>query len=736
MGYKTFIQMMGVMGCCVALPAYAKVSFTARSFVHDQNTQEVHAVGNVIMQTAKGSLYADEVWINVETDQVRGQGNVVLEGPNLKIEANSFDYNIKSEKGVFDDFLLSAKDVQIKGERLERLDREHYVITRGSYSPCKGYCKDWQISGTSIDVNIGGYVWITNALVQVSDIPTVYLPLAVLPAKRERESGFLFPYFSYLNTVGSIFSFPYFVNLSPHTDVTLTPQIYSSRGYGLLTEHRYMLSPTWEGITYLDYIYEDVAKNSLFGIKTHNKAFWETSGLSASFRGLTGSETRYFNEYMKDTGDQGLSAVPQTLGVHYGPQWLDVSTRLSYVQDVLPRQRLTDGSAPFVLPWVRLQSKLWKPLSWVGISLEAGVLNLRRFSDAGTDAGVDEIPPAENIIFQGDVLSSAVDDFAGLDDNDVVVGLTRYELNPHMVMTTSVADSLRWDGRFSFPYRYYALPSQKFATFASPLLEDQLSVSLDRIYLTGDDTGFRHVFTPSLVHAYRPKVFRTGHTLFFKSPNGGMDATDGRVSAHSLGINLANNITEKIGEQYRTLMTVGLAWSYFTDFGISLEPGQTVQAIGPITSNTALYFERVSLFLETSTDIKNDFVTDLSGTLSYVPLSWLTVSANATSKAADSDRSFQGQGGVTIGKIWNAITLSSIISHSFTTGEVQSQAYSLTIIPPSGCWTFTFELNRRIGEESFSFFPYFSINFGEYFGGSRSIRSDALGAYLDAQDQS
>ncbi|MGI9310201.1 MAG: LPS-assembly protein LptD, partial [bacterium] len=63
---------------------------------------------------------------------------------------------------------------------------------------------------------------------------------AAFPINDQRKSGFLFPTFGYDDDSGAIIEVPYYFNLAPNYDATLTPRILSKRGAQVSGEFRHL----------------------------------------------------------------------------------------------------------------------------------------------------------------------------------------------------------------------------------------------------------------------------------------------------------------------------------------------------------------------------------------------------------------------------------------------------------------------------------------------------------------
>jgi len=70
--------------------------------------------------------------------------------------------------------------------------------------------------------------------------PVFYFPAATLPITGARKTGFLFPAAGYAGDSGAMLEAPYYLNLAPNYDATVTPRLWSRRGAQLAGEFRYL----------------------------------------------------------------------------------------------------------------------------------------------------------------------------------------------------------------------------------------------------------------------------------------------------------------------------------------------------------------------------------------------------------------------------------------------------------------------------------------------------------------
>ena len=145
---------------------------------------------------------------------------------------------------------------------IRRFANKDYLLRKATYTTCSPQDKTWDIKADSIaidDANAKGVA--RNAVVRVNEWPVFYTPYLSFPTNKERKSGFLMPVFGYSNIGGMDLGLPYYWNIAPNYDLTITPHAYSKRGVMLGSEYRY-LTPNSSGIITGNFLPKDKAFNT------------------------------------------------------------------------------------------------------------------------------------------------------------------------------------------------------------------------------------------------------------------------------------------------------------------------------------------------------------------------------------------------------------------------------------------------------------------------------------------
>jgi LPS-assembly protein len=159
-----------------------------------------------------------------------------------------------AEKGIYHLYGLNGWG---RACRIQRLSSGNYILHHATYATCPPTKTAWELSATKIKLNKkSGRGVARNVVMRIKKVPVFYLPYFSFPINDQRKSGFLFPTFAYSTSSGGDFSIPYYLNLAPNYDATITPRLITLRGLMLNGQFRY-LTQTSEGMVEGSYLPSD-----------------------------------------------------------------------------------------------------------------------------------------------------------------------------------------------------------------------------------------------------------------------------------------------------------------------------------------------------------------------------------------------------------------------------------------------------------------------------------------------
>lgn len=226
------------------------VAFESDSLSYDQEQDVVTASGNVRMSYQNRTLSADTVTWNRKTAAVEARGNVtIVDDQGNRFIADAVQLTEELSDGAIENMKLllagggrlAARDAQRIGETTQ--------MRRAVYSPCeicdsKGNERPlWRVRAARV-VHNGATrrVEYRDAYLDFFNVPVAYVPYMSHPdTSVPRASGLLVPQIKQSRALGFNIELPYFINLAPWRDLTITPTLYTSERPVLAAEYRELL---------------------------------------------------------------------------------------------------------------------------------------------------------------------------------------------------------------------------------------------------------------------------------------------------------------------------------------------------------------------------------------------------------------------------------------------------------------------------------------------------------------
>ena len=218
----------------------------------------------VTEQKTLTTIKADWIAYDVDLGKIKARGNLLIDiGPDqLTAEEGTVDLN--QETGTFQNaaIIREYKDMHLEGRVIEKTGDLTYHIEDGWIITCKveeNETPPWSFAAADADITDNGYAFLKHATFRIKGVPVLYTPIMVLPAKRSRQTGFLFPSIGLSNRDGFDLTAPFFINLSPSSDITLYPEYISKRGVMAGAEFRYMADSDAMGFFMANYLSDSLS---------------------------------------------------------------------------------------------------------------------------------------------------------------------------------------------------------------------------------------------------------------------------------------------------------------------------------------------------------------------------------------------------------------------------------------------------------------------------------------------
>jgi LPS-assembly protein len=304
--------------------------------------------GNAVVQYRQQQLEADRITYRQDENEVTAEGGIEYAGPGLQISGDSATLYPDQNKGSLKQITYALTDIHGRGyaETINLEDRNNQHLEQASFTTCPPGNKDWILSAKQVDIDQSdGTGTARDAKVTFKGVPILYTPYITFPIDDRRKSGLLIPKYGRTDETGTDISLPYYWNIAPNRDATITPRFMSDRGTMLGGEFRY-LNANNTGKISAEYLPSDDKSNnedrSLVAIE-HTGNPWPR--LETAVNASNVSDDRYFEDLGTSLIQTSQTNLQRTASAAYHGNWWDAGIRVQDFQTIDPA--VTSSERPY-----------------------------------------------------------------------------------------------------------------------------------------------------------------------------------------------------------------------------------------------------------------------------------------------------------------------------------------------------------------------------------------------------
>lgn len=213
-----------------------------------EEQNKIRLNGEVSITQGNRSVSTENVLMDNATGLIDMSGGIQLRDPNMMVRADSAQMNRDTGEATLSNTRFVLYETRIHGiaEKMHKFGDNVVNLYDSEMSSCEPGDNSWSIKGSEISLHPDEhYGTAHNMRVNLKDIPVVYMPYVRFPLGNERLTGFLFPSFSHNSRNGWDTIVPFYWNIAPEMDATITPRYMSERGPMLELDLRH-LAPHFE----------------------------------------------------------------------------------------------------------------------------------------------------------------------------------------------------------------------------------------------------------------------------------------------------------------------------------------------------------------------------------------------------------------------------------------------------------------------------------------------------------
>lgn len=341
----------------------------------DQKSRDVIAIGNI---------YYNDGQITVTSDKT--------------LKSNLDTKNSELEEGKYQ---VHGSPVRGSADRVTMTNNNQNITLEGAqYTTCPPGQEVWTLKAGSIDIDqteVFGEAW--NASLWLYDYPVFYFPYINFPIKDERKTGLLYPGYTQSSKNGMDITQPFYWNIAPNYDATITSRFMDRRGLMEQVEFRYMPDPAHVGSLYFENLADDKQYDETPSLNEklsdghryllnarHTSRFADNAmRVSIDYTKVRDRDYNYFNDFSPKVGTQVENQLQQSLMAGYFQQNWNLNTEVRTYQILLASAQQPHELMP------RINHNYYHQGNWYDLAWNTEVT---RFSYNNTQASAQNLGDA------------------------------------------------------------------------------------------------------------------------------------------------------------------------------------------------------------------------------------------------------------------------------------------------------------------------------------------------------
>ena len=305
------------------------------------------------------------------------EGGVRYEDTGTQIHSDLAEFGYGTGRIRFEgaNFSLGSSNARGAAEALEINENGTLSLDGVEYTTCPPGSEDWLLHGKSIVLDTREGVGTAKGMkLQFKGVPILYLPYISFPIGDARKSGLLTPEIGSSGRSGNEIRLPYYWNIAPNYDATITPRLLTSRGLQLETSFRYLTRRN-EGSITADYLPDDnIVDQARHQLRFGHRTLWDNGWRNRiNFREV--SDSQYFEDLGGSLSMSSITHLNRHVSFDY------YSEHLSFFAQAQDYQTIDDAILSTDEPYRRLPQVLvnahW-PASFFKLGLDSELVNFDR----------------------------------------------------------------------------------------------------------------------------------------------------------------------------------------------------------------------------------------------------------------------------------------------------------------------------------------------------------------------
>jgi len=347
--------------------------------------RKLRASGNALISKGNQSITADFIEYDQISEELYAKGQITITTPDLELKGSELEMSLAENTGSIANGSFVAninentpsrfnKELRGTATKIFLEGEDKKKLENAKVTTCDAGQNEWFIKSdeTIIDQSSGN-IKAKHATLTLKGVPIMYSPYVDFSTTSQRKSGWLLPTAGSTTTSGFETSIPYYFNLSPTHDATLTSRYMEKRGLQFDGEFRY-LSKNYKGTSEIQYLNKDrdadIDNRYLLDIK-HQHNFGNGFSGIVEYEKVKSNDNNYFADMSTSIAVTSQVSLRQTAHLDY--EKTDDSSDIKGSLKVQEFQNLTSASPYELKPSFNLSYKKdWEDKADQSLFLQTG----------------------------------------------------------------------------------------------------------------------------------------------------------------------------------------------------------------------------------------------------------------------------------------------------------------------------------------------------------------------------
>jgi lipopolysaccharide export system protein LptA len=151
------------------------------------------ASGHVILRQKNQVLYCDRAEFYRERQEAHAEGNVILDSDKGSVWADKAFYNFRTKKGEFSNARIIFTPIYGRAETISKIRDNYYVMADGFLSTSDYDDPEWRVKSRHIEIYPGNKAVARKSTMYFGGVPVMYLPKYVQDLRKDRPHFSVIP---------------------------------------------------------------------------------------------------------------------------------------------------------------------------------------------------------------------------------------------------------------------------------------------------------------------------------------------------------------------------------------------------------------------------------------------------------------------------------------------------------------------------------------------------------------